>query len=398
MIVMQLLMSKTTPDSKGTCMLAQVNIRCARICLLVTRVTMTNVTASRLRKAIYDILIALLVLPPLFRVGSRSVAAVPRQQDSEREAAFTTNFATDINSATPDSFTTIADKSNGTMTDYSSVRKPIGLQESAIYENNSILMLSITPMSVDVVRRDEAAISSSDYSSNVGGDSHSGVATDIKEDSNGSTWFATQFLKKQFLNPTTRTRSVVDSCIGVDDETCFSLQESLSSGLLHPLNQKLFFTLLSMIQIVMFVLALMWLCHMFPGPGPPPANIHQDSRSYRVPPAWGPNMEARYPFRRWADDLGMWAILTDMLPYQQCAAVIMRLEGGAKIMAKHLTSAEIMGGGIGSQGVHLAPVPYLLDGLQQRFGRFDEEIRLGAMMELMNFNRHSGESVQDLIA
>ena len=43
--------------------------------------------------------------------------------------------------------------------------------------------------------------------------------------------------------------------------------------------------------------------------------------SWRRPPAWGPEMESRYPFRFWSRDLLNWAILNnDIEPSRQAAA------------------------------------------------------------------------------
>ena len=76
--------------------------------------------------------------------------------------------------------------------------------------------------------------------------------------------------------------------------------------------------------------------HMLaPGGGAPDSVMSQIGG--RIPPKWDPSMEMTYPFRTWCDDIALWTCLTDLLPHQQCAAVILRLSGGARDLASHLT-------------------------------------------------------------
>ena len=107
-------------------------------------------------------------------------------------------------------------------------------------------------------------------------------------------------------------------------------------------------------------------------------------------------MEARYSFRSWMQDLMLWAIFTDLQPPQQTAAIIGQLGGAARELARALTPVEIFQGGI-IEGVQLDPVSYLLQGLQRRFAPLDEEGRLRASMDLLNFSRNPGETVDMLI-
>ena len=45
-------------------------------------------------------------------------------------------------------------------------------------------------------------------------------------------------------------------------------------------------------------------------------------------------------------DLQLWSMMTDLAPCQQVAAVILRLSGAAKDLARTLTPHEIMHGGV----------------------------------------------------
>ena len=68
--------------------------------------------------------------------------------------------------------------------------------------------------------------------------------------------------------------------------------------------------------------------------------------SYRVPPGWSPEREGSgYSFRNYITDLTLWIMLTDLAPHQQAAAIIMRLGGAAREMARTITPQEIINAG-----------------------------------------------------
>ena len=68
--------------------------------------------------------------------------------------------------------------------------------------------------------------------------------------------------------------------------------------------------------------------------------------NYRIPPAWSPQNEHNYSFRAFMTDISIWIMLTDLQPHQQCAAIVMRLGGAAKEVARMMTPQEMMNGGI----------------------------------------------------
>jgi hypothetical protein len=86
-----------------------------------------------------------------------------------------------------------------------------------------------------------------------------------------------------------------------------------------------------------------------------------------------------------------------MDPGQQTAAIINRLEGEARSVARELSYAEITTGGT-VNGVAVDPVTYLLSHIAALFAPLGEESRLTAMGELMNFHRFSNESIDQLLA
>ena len=109
--------------------------------------------------------------------------------------------------------------------------------------------------------------------------------------------------------------------------------------------------------------------------------------NYRIPPSWGPEDEHHYSFRAYMTDISLWVMITDLLPHQQCAAIIMRLRGQARELARMITPQEVANGGVRA-GVQLDPVTYLLGALQLRFANLEEESRLQSMTELLAFTRH----------
>ena len=64
-------------------------------------------------------------------------------------------------------------------------------------------------------------------------------------------------------------------------------------------------------------------------------------------------------------------MLTDLQPHQQAAAIVMRLGGSAREMARMITPQELMNGGV-QNGVLVDPVTYLLGALHARFSALEE--------------------------
>ena len=119
--------------------------------------------------------------------------------------------------------------------------------------------------------------------------------------------------------------------------------------------------------------------------------------NHRRPPQWGPNNEHNYSFRAYITDLMHWVMLTDLQPHQQAAAILMRLTGGARDLARTITGDQILNGGM-FEGQQLDPVSFIIAGLRARFGQLDEEARLAAMTEMLAFTRHRGETINDVLS
>ena len=151
-------------------------------------------------------------------------------------------------------------------------------------------------------------------------------------------------------------------------------------------------------SVIITVLTLM---QMMPGPRGQQGGLGGNSRDYqyRIPPAWSPENEHQYPFRSYMTDVSLWMVLTDLQPHQQCAAIVARLGGAARDLARMLTPQEIMHGGqLQPGGPVVDPVTYLLGSLHTRFSALEEESRMTTMTEFLAFARLPSEDINSMLA
>ena len=99
--------------------------------------------------------------------------------------------------------------------------------------------------------------------------------------------------------------------------------------------------------------------------------------SNRDPPSWGPEQEAAYPFREYSHDILLWIFQTNLQPHQQCAAIMGRLRGEARDLARQMSAEEIARGAV-VEGRPVDSVTLLFHALKQRFAPLAEEARLAA--------------------
>ena len=85
-------------------------------------------------------------------------------------------------------------------------------------------------------------------------------------------------------------------------------------------------------------------------------------------------------------------MLTDLQEYQEAATIVMRLGGAARELVRAITPNELIAGGV-INGVQLAPVSYIIAGLQMRFAQLEDETRLAAGDQLLSFRRRPNESI-----
>ena len=130
-----------------------------------------------------------------------------------------------------------------------------------------------------------------------------------------------------------------------------------------------------------------YLCLMMPG-----------TSGQRLPPAWDPSRQSQYPFRQWTQDLLVWSIATDMDASRKAALVGMQLRGSAQELFRTIPPAALINGGF-VNGAQVDPLTFLLHALSERFAALGDEVRLGAITDLLCFGRRSShETVDDLLA
>ena len=108
------------------------------------------------------------------------------------------------------------------------------------------------------------------------------------------------------------------------------------------------------------------------------------------PPAWSP--ETNTTFRTWSQDLQVWSILAaEMDPGQQCAAIVNKLSGAARELARNMSYTDLTTGGM-INGQQLDPVTFLFTHLAAACAPLGEESRLMAMGNFFAFTRTPGRA------
>ena len=116
----------------------------------------------------------------------------------------------------------------------------------------------------------------------------------------------------------------------------------------------------------------------------------------RLPPAWSPEMEHQYSFSTWSRDILIWSIATDGDASRKAASVISQLQGSAREFSRTLPPQTILTGGT-VNGTQTDPLTFLMYQLSTRFARLGEEVRLGAVGDLLSFGRESNERIDMLL-
>jgi len=124
--------------------------------------------------------------------------------------------------------------------------------------------------------------------------------------------------------------------------------------------------------------------------------------SARIPPSWCPENERRYSFRRWRQDVALWAAATDMDVARQGAAVALRLTGEAKKLAHAIGAAELVAGRVmaDENGV-VAPrtgLEMLIIMLSRQYAALTQEEQLHSISTIMGFRRKGLESTDECVA
>ena len=119
---------------------------------------------------------------------------------------------------------------------------------------------------------------------------------------------------------------------------------------------------------------------------------HEIMGSLKVPPAWTPDNDNRYPFRFWLSDVTMWAAAAarEVFPEQQGPAVALRLGGAARHLAREIPPEQLRDGAIADAGDGHGPrqmtgLQLLLLVLSRSFAPLGEEASLRSISDLLSF-------------
>ena len=120
----------------------------------------------------------------------------------------------------------------------------------------------------------------------------------------------------------------------------------------------------------------------------------------KIPPFWEPRLEqAGYPFRIWLQDVSLWAGGTELATELQAPAVAQRLGGTARDLVRQVPVAELRDGRLDPlTGVIESGLKILLRGLERRHGGFAVETSTRCIIELLQFRRRGGESIDEALS
>ena len=125
-------------------------------------------------------------------------------------------------------------------------------------------------------------------------------------------------------------------------------------------------------------------------------------QSHKLPPSWGPDQEARYPFRTWARDLALWDAANDIEDVRKGPMVALRLTGAARELIRDLPFDSLVNGVqvIGGDGAprQLTGLQVLLQAIERRFAPNQQELAVRALSEYMGISRASGETVDEFLS
>ena len=120
----------------------------------------------------------------------------------------------------------------------------------------------------------------------------------------------------------------------------------------------------------------------------------------KVPPYWEPALELRgYPYRAWLQDLDVWAAGTELQAEQQAPAVVQRLGGAARELARSVPTQQLRDGRVDPlTGQQVTGMTMLVQGLTRRFGQFAVETSTRCIIDLLGFRRRPTESIDEALA
>ena len=130
-------------------------------------------------------------------------------------------------------------------------------------------------------------------------------------------------------------------------------------------------------------------------PWTPPVNS-------KTPPPWSPDHAYHYPFRKYAKDLILWSLSTDVPTNQQAPAAVLQLSGEARSLADELDVQALINGAVEDHGdgqgaTYKAGLAILIFRLGERFSELEVEYTIRVITEFMHFSRQAGESIDQAL-
>ena len=128
----------------------------------------------------------------------------------------------------------------------------------------------------------------------------------------------------------------------------------------------------------------------------------EGAASSRIPPTWCVENDRRYPLRYYRQDLELWSASTDIEEHRKGPASLQRITGAARTILREMPILLLQQGQqvVDDQGnpYRITGLECLLRALERRYGALAEEVQIHAISELMQFQRHSGESTDECLA
>ena len=151
----------------------------------------------------------------------------------------------------------------------------------------------------------------------------------------------------------------------------------------------------------------------FGAPQPPTQRMNAQAAmlsTSKIPPYWDPGLELRgYPFRTYLKDVRIWSSSSELQAEAQGGAVVQRLGGVARELARDVDPAALRDGrqerdengqpvfDWNGNPVWVTGLELVLRGLAGKFGARDFETSVTSIIELITFRRLPGEPIDDCL-
>ena len=105
------------------------------------------------------------------------------------------------------------------------------------------------------------------------------------------------------------------------------------------------------------------------------------------------------PLGVWIQDLDVWAAGAELQPEQQAPAVVQRLGGAARELARSVPTQQLRDGRQDPvAGAVVSGLTMLAQGLTRRFGQFEVKTSTRCIIDLLGYRRRPMESIDEALA